>query len=169
MPDAASPRGRLAASWRMSQPRPEGEGIEEWLRSASRAATAGRATAPMDFTALVMSRIETHPGRSAPAPATAPIRERVRVVTATLVFSVFVLIGSVVTLVRFEPGIVFGALGALVSGLVTLATALRTLSDVAYAASNNTGLMLLVTAFFGASLLLWPQVARVTSRATREA
>jgi hypothetical protein len=153
--------------------RRQADPLEEWLRTVSRASAASRVTSSMDFTSLVMSRIEAQSASAQPAQmstcASAPAREQLHAVAGTLAFSAFLLIISGVAFVRFEPAAAFATLSALVSGFVVVVTTARMVSDSLYAASTNNGLMLLVTALVGGSLLLWPQFARAAGRVTGEA
>jgi hypothetical protein len=142
--------------------------LEDWLRVATRTPAAPRINAPLDFTALVMSRIQKQPVEPAPS-VIAPVHERVHAVGGTLAFSALLLAASALALLRFEPGAAFAVLGILVTALVLMATMVRAISDSLYAVSSNTGLMLLVTAVLGGLLLLWAQVARASERVAREA
>jgi hypothetical protein len=153
--------------------RRQADPLEEWLRTVSRASAASRVTSTMDFTSLVMSRIEAQSASAQSVQmstcARASAREQLHAVAGTLAFSAFLLIVSGVAFVRFEPAAAFATLSALVSGFVVVVTTVRMISDSLYAASTNTGLMLLVTSLVGGSLLLWPQLSRAAGRVTREA
>jgi len=141
---------------------------EEWLRLVSKPAPTRRMSAPMDFTALVMSRIEIEPTAVQPS-VDASMRERAQAVAGTLAFAVLLVLASGAALIRFEPGLAFAALSAVVSGCVMMLVAIRTVSDSLYAVSSNNGLMLLVSGLLFVSLVLWSQIARSSGRVTREA
>jgi multisubunit Na+/H+ antiporter MnhB subunit len=122
----------------------------------------------MDFTALVMSRIETEPTVVQPS-TDASTRERAQAVAGTLAFAALLVLASGAALIRFEPELAFAALSAVVSGCVMLLLAVRTVSDSLYAASSNNGLMLVVSGLLFVSLVFWSQIARSSDRVTREA